>query len=176
MATLIRPKATELAPYMVRYTDLAPDGDIVDLLERQRVTTLARLDGIEPERARFRYAPGKWSVIEVIGHCIDAERVFAYRALRFGRRDRTPLPPFDENLWVPEAAFDTRSMRSVAEEFDAVRQATIQLFRGLPEGTGLEQGEANGYTASVQALAYMIFGHWEHHRAMLESRYLQPSV
>ncbi len=118
-----------------------------------------------------RYAPGKWSVKQVVGHLCDGERVFAYRALRFARADRTPLPGFDETLWVPEGNFDARPIDDLALEYRAVRSASIALFASLAPEALARIGVANDTPMSVRALAWTIAGHELHHRGLLIERY-----
>ncbi len=166
-----RPQTGEHIPYYSRYIDLVPDGDLLALLETQHSVTQAMLAPLTPEQAKHRYADGKWSVTEVIGHLADAERVFAYRALRFARNDATPLAGFDENLYVPAARFDDRPLGNVAVEFRAVRTATIAFFRGLDAGALERSGPANGQPISVRALAYTIAGHERHHVGLLRTHY-----
>src|SRR5690348_11292714 len=129
--TVPRPEPSEYAPYYERYISKVPPGDLVKLLEDQRRETQRLLAGVSDETAMHRYAPGKWSVKEVVGHVTDTERVFCYRALRFARADDQPLEGFDEKAWVPAGRFDARSLDDLAGDLDAVRRATIALFRGL---------------------------------------------
>ena len=171
-STLIRPADHEYAPFYAGYIARVPDGDIVTLLERQMEATAAFVAGLSEAQADHRYAPGKWSIKEVIGHLADGERVFAYRALRFARGDQTPLAPFDENAWVPQSGCDRRSLEDLAEEFRAVRMATILLARSLTSETAIRTGTASGKTISVRALIYTIAGHELHHLAILRERYL----
>src|SRR6185369_2309329 len=121
--------ADEHSPYYARYIDRVPDVDILDYLQRQLVDAAAFLRAIPDELQEHRYAEGKWSVKEVIGHIADTERIFAYRALRFARGDQTPLPGFDENSYVPAANFDARDFASLVNEWVHVRQATLALLR-----------------------------------------------
>jgi hypothetical protein len=171
--TIPRPDATEYVPYYGTYISKVPDGDLLQLLEAQRKETQALLAGIPDARALHRYAPGKWSIKEVIGHLADSERVFAYRALRFAREDRTPVPGFDENAYTPAGRFDVRPLASLAAELDAVRRATIPLFASFDQTTLARRGTANGQEISVRALAYVIAGHERHHLGILRERYLK---
>lgn len=171
-AAIGRPAATEYPPSYGAYIGKVPDGDLLQLLEDQRRETQTLLAAIPDPRAFHRYAPGKWSIKEVAGHVADAERVFAYRALRFGRGDATPLAGFDEQAWVPPARFDARSLGAIAAELDAVRRATIALFGGLDPEALARRGQANGKDVSVRALGYVIAGHERHHVAILRERYL----
>lgn len=167
-----RPGKDEYAPYYERYTSLVPEGDVVETLERQLGETLALLRTVDEERAGSRYAPGKWSVKEVVGHVIDGERIFAYRALRFARGDQTALPGFEQDDYIETANFDARTLQDLAEEFEHVRRSTLKLFRGLPEEAWLRRGTASESEVSVRALAHIIAGHEAHHVNILRERYL----
>ena len=167
-----RPTDDEYAPYYARYLAAVPAGDLLALLERQGAEAAAFLRGLEPARWTYRYAPGKWSIAEVIGHVCDTERIFTYRALRFARADATPLPGFEQDDYVPVGRFDARADASLVAELEAVRQASLTLFRGLPDDAPLRRGVANGVEFSVRALAYVIAGHERHHLGVLRERYL----
>ncbi len=171
-ATIPRPDATEYVPYYGKYIGKVPEGDVLRTLEDQRRDTQQLLAGLSEAKALHRYAPGKWSIKEVIGHLADTERVFGHRALRFARADETALPGFDENAWVPAGKFDARSLTDLAAELDAVRHATIALFRGLDPAALARRGTANNNGVSVRALAWIIAGHERHHVALLHERYL----
>ena len=168
-----RPEADEYAPYYGRYVERVRAGDIALVLEEtaRETADLLRSD-LARARADHRYAEGKWSVKEVVGHLADAERVFAYRLLRFARADETALPGFDENTYVPAGRFDERTLDDLLDEFLAVRNATLALVRGLPEAAWTRRGVASENVMSVRALATVIAGHELHHRAILEQRYL----
>lgn len=167
-----RPQAGEYAAFYAGYVALVPDGDIVAILATQLEDTLAMLRQVNEQQAGFRYAEGKWSIREVVGHIADAERVFAYRALRFARRDATPLPGFDENAWVEQAGADRRPLASLIAELAAVRAATVSLFASLAPESWTLSGTANGKEISVRALAWIAAGHELHHRAILNERYM----
>lgn len=168
---ITRPDPSEYADHYARYVSRVPAGDVLDHLARQIQETRAALRDLPPERAALRYASGKWSVAEVVGHIADVERVFAYRALRIGRGDETPLPGFDENVYTPAGGFDRRPIANLVDELGAVRAATIALYRGLPTGAAVRAGTASGHRVTVRALAFLIAGHELHHRAMLRERY-----
>ncbi|HEX9565737.1 MAG TPA: DinB family protein [Gemmatimonadaceae bacterium] len=168
-----RPEADEYAPYYGTYIGKVGDGDIVRALAGQIGETLALLESIPESKAGHRYAEGKWSIREVIGHLCDAERIFGYRALRFARGDATPLPGFDEKSFVANARFDERSLTSMADELDAVRRASIVLFDGLFPEEWLRRGTSNGQTMSVRAFAWIAAGHERHHLDILRTRYLR---
>ena len=166
------PLPDEYAPFYAGYVARVPAGDITRTLEdcARETDALLRSDGAR-SLAGHRYAEGKWSVKEVVGHMTDAERVFAYRMMRIARADATPLPGFDENAYTPAGEFDARALDDLLEEFLAVRHATIRLVRGLPAEAWTRRGTASGKTISVRALAHIIAGHELHHRAILEQRY-----
>src|ERR1017187_3186543 len=128
---IAKPEPSEHAPYYGRYVELVADGDILGTLPRQIGLTLAELRGISEEDSLKRYALGKWSVREVLGHMIDTERIFAYRALRFARNDHTPLPGFEQDDYIPAAQFDQRPWADLQKEFEAVRKSNVLMFRGL---------------------------------------------
>jgi uncharacterized damage-inducible protein DinB len=172
MTDFPRPATDEYAPFYAGYVAEVPEGDALDLLRHQADTMVATLRSLPAAQWRHRYAPGKWSVAEVLGHITDAERIFAYRALRIARGDQTPLASFDENAYMPTAGFDERAPAGLLAEYVAVREATLALFRGLPAGAGDRRGVASGAGVSVRALLYIIAGHERHHLRILHERYL----
>ena len=172
IAMSVRPAPTEYAEYYGRYIALVPEGPIVDVLREQIADTLDLIRALPESRGDHRYAPDKWSVKEVLGHVIDAERVFSYRALRFGRNDPTPLPGFDEKVYAPAGNFGARTLASLLGELETVRRATLYLLEGLPAEAWSRSGVASEYPVSVRALAYIIAGHERHHRSVLAERYL----
>ena len=172
VATVSRPVEGEFLPYYERYISLVPDGDVPALLEEQMIDTQSMLRGLPPAVATYRYAPGKWSVNELIGHVIDSERIFAARALRFARNDPTPLPGFEQDDYVRNSNFDAYPIVELASEWESVRRATVFLFRHLEEPAWTRRGVANNAEVSVRALAYIIAGHELHHREILRTRYL----
>ena len=171
MSLATRPDSTEHVPYFGRYTALVPDGSIAETLRKQRDETSALLARVPADLEAHRYAEGKWSVKEVVGHMADAERVFAYRALRIARADETPLPGFDENQYVPAGRFDARTLASLAAEFRAVREATIHLAESLDDAAFSRRGTASGNPISARALLWIVAGHERHHVALLRERY-----
>lgn len=166
-----RPSPSEYAADYGRYIEAVPDGPIVDVLRGQMTETLNFLRSIPESKGSHAYAPGKWTVKEVIGHVADGERVFSYRALRFARADETALPGFEENEYVPNGKFGLRTIQNLADELEIVRRSTVALFEGLPEEAAGRMGTASGNPFSVQALAYIIAGHERHHVTMLKERY-----
>jgi len=168
--TIARPAADEHAAYFGRYVERVPDGDLVALLREQIVETAALLRRSR-DRADFAYAPGKWTLKQVVGHLADVERVMAYRALWIARNDMTPLPGFDENAWVDNARFGARSLDDLLEEFEITRASTVQLASHLDAEEFARRGTSNGNPMSVRALFYIIAGHERHHVALFRERY-----
>jgi hypothetical protein len=167
----LRPEAGEFDPYYARYIDRVPEGDIGSLLEGQIRATAAVLRAVPAERATYRYAEGKWSIAEVVGHMTDLERIFGYRALRIARADSTPIEGFDENAYVPRGEFDRRTLPELVDDFEAARRSTLGLIRGFPPAAWTRIGTANGKPISVRALIYIIAGHERDHLGTLRARY-----
>lgn len=167
-----RPAAGEFLPYYEKYVALVPAGDVLSTLDTQMSETQDLLHALPASISTYRYAPGKWSVNEVIGHVIDSERIFAGRALRFARGDATPLPGFEQDDYVRNSKFDAYPFAELASEWDCVRRATVFLFEHLEEAAWMRRGVANNAEVSVRALAYIIAGHELHHREILRTRYL----
>ncbi len=167
-----RPDPSEFADFYADYIALVPDGDVVHTLERQADELAGLLGRLPDARGDFAYAPGKWTLKEVVGHITDAERVFSYRALRIARADPTPLPGFDEKKWVPNSGALARTLADLVGEFKAVRAATVALFRHLPPDAPLRRGTANNREVSVRALAWIAAGHALHHQRLIRERYL----
>jgi hypothetical protein len=166
-----RPAASEVPDAYEEYVSRVPEGDALPALERQIADVRRRLGAVSEERAGFRYAPDKWSVREVLGHLIDTERVFGYRALCIARGDATPLPGFDENAYAASSGHDRRTLATLLDEFEAVRRSHVALFAHLDPPATRRAGTANGRAISVRALAYVLVGHARHHLAVLEARY-----
>ncbi len=160
--------ATFYASYVARVADSV---DAVRDLTAQRDRVSALLSPVSNARAGFRYAEDKWSIREVIGHVADVERIFGYRLLRISRGDETPLPGFDENVYVRSSGFDGRALDELLSDWMAVRNATVGLVRGTPAASWERRGTANGHPISARALFYIIVGHVEHHCEVLQSRY-----
>jgi len=167
-----RPGSDEYRDFYAGYVARVPPGDIVERLRTQLDGTLELVTGLPPAGADYAYAPGKWTVKQVIGHLADAERVLSMRAVCFARGEAAPLPPFDEDAYVVAAGFERRSLQSLADELRAVRAATVALFDGLRPEAWTHRGTASGHPISVRALGWIIAGHELHHRAILEERYL----
>ena len=168
-----RPQAGEYAPYYDKYISLIPGNDVLSALDEQRRQTLLLLSGRTDADSNLRYAPGKWTVKEVLGHINDTERVFAYRALRIARNDQTPIEGFEQDDYVKFGPFATRSLVDLVEDYIGVRRATMSLFRNLDDSAWTRRGIANKNEVTVRALAFIIAGHELHHRRILEEKYLK---
>jgi len=166
------PDRTEAAEYYFTYIDKVPPGDILGVLERQLTSTVVLLSGVSEERSLHRYAPGKWSLREVVSHLNDTERLFVFRALWFARGFDSPLPSFDQDVAIASAAADARAWNSHVEEFRSVRGSTLTFFRDLPAGAWPRRGTASGNPFTVRALAYIVAGHSTHHEKSIRERYL----
>ena len=171
LAVGTRPESDEYAPYYERYISMVAGDDILVTLGEQLRETSALLSSRAEADGEFRYAPEKWSVKEVIGHVSDAERIFAYRALRVSRNDQTPIEGFEQDDYVRHGGFGQRRLADVVDEFISVRKATLSLLRGLDEAAWTRRGVANKNEVSVRALAYMMAGHELHHRTILKDKY-----
>lgn len=171
-----RPAPTEYAPYFARYVDLVPEDDICAALREQGSATESILQLLNDKQASFRYAPDKWSVKQLVGHVTDAERIFGYRALAIARGETRQLPGFDEKSYGVTGEFDRRPWADLIGELATVRQATVALFRGLPEEAWERSGVANDNRITVRSLAYVTLGHERHHLNVLRERYLQAAT
>lgn len=166
-----RPGQDEYLPYYSTYLSLVGDGDIIGILESQIKQTALLLRAIPDSRGTYRYADGKWSINEVLGHLIDTERIFSNRALRFARGDSTPIPGFEQDDYVRAAEFDKYPLSELISEFEGVRGDTCALYRHMSEEAISRRGRANNAEVSVRALAYITAGHELHHRRVIEEKY-----
>ena len=165
-----RPDATEYAKFFGTYIDLVPEPDIFPVMEAQAAEFVAFLRGVPEAQGDVCHPPYTWTVKEVVGHLTDGERVFGYRALRFGRGDATPLAGFDENPYVKAGEYGRLALSDVVSEYEAARRSNLLLFRNLPAGAWGRTGLASDNPVSVRALAYIIVGHTRHHGAILRKR------
>lgn len=168
---IARPAAEEYAPFYGDYIDSVGKADVVRLLETQPAELRLLCEPLSEEDALARYAPGKWSVKEVVGHLSDVERVFAYRLLRISRGDRTPLAGFDDGRYVAAARFDRLPLAFLLEELGAVRASTLALVREVEPASWELTGEANGSPVSARAIVFIVAGHMRHHIGVLRERY-----
>lgn len=165
---------SEYASFYQTYIDALLDNDksIIENLEDSLVQFESSLNNISAEKQMYQYAENKWTVKEVVQHMIDTERVFAYRALRFARKDQTDLPGFDENLYVDNSEANQRDFKNLLDEFVAIRKATILLFQSFGDEILKYQGKASGSSMSVRAIGFIISGHLIHHLQVIKNRYL----
>jgi len=176
LATSIhRPEPTEYDPYYDLYISLVKTDDMVGTLQKQAQQTRDLLSKVSAEKAEFRYAPGKWSVKEVLGHMNDTERIMSYRVLRIARGDQTPIEGYEQDDYVTGGKFGRRTMDDLLQEFQTIRNATIQLIRHLDEESAARRGTANNKQISARAVIYVIAGHELHHRRILEEKYLKSA-
>ncbi|MEO8885925.1 MAG: DinB family protein [Mucilaginibacter sp.] len=166
-----QPKPDEFSPFHQNYITKVPDGDIVDTLTRLKDSSYTYLSNIPADKADYAYAEGKWTIKEVVGHMIDAERTFAYRILAFSR-GQEELPGFDENTYVELSTSKKRTLTDLVNEFKAVREANLYLYRSLTPEQLLLTGMANGSIISIRALLYIAAGHEIHHLNLIKDRYL----
>ncbi len=166
----LRPASDEFAPFYEGYIARVPDGDIVATLGDGSEGIAELLGGVSEAVAGSAYAEGKWTLKEVVQHCADAERIFACRALRIARGDRTELPGWDEQAYMGPARVDLRTLPSLTEELRTVREATVTLLEGLPEEAWTRRGIANGSEVSVRGIAWITAGHLIHHLTIIRER------
>ena len=169
-----RPTNDEFAPFYKNYIDKVQGDDLYLALSENSKSTLAFWQSIKEEFADNTYAPGKWSVKQLLNHVIDSERIFAYRALCIARGDKTPLPGFNENDYADAAQVSHRSLKEMVHEFQAVRSATLSLFNSFGQQELSRKGTANGNSVSVNAIGFTIIGHCIHHQNVLLEMYNLP--
>src|ERR1700739_1796909 len=167
-----RPQKGDYALYYENYIALVPSGDFLEILQQQHRDLTRLLSPLTDQQAEFRYAPGKWSIKEVLGHINDAERIFSYRLLRIARGDQTPLAGFEQDGYIEAGNFSARTLDDLLREFSAVREATVALIRSLDDAAWVRRGVASPQEVAVNAIAFVIAGHEPHHRIILEERYL----
>lgn len=168
-----RPDRDEYGDYYRGYVERVPDGDVLETLARQRTDLARQIDRIPESRGDYRYVAGKWSVKEVLGHLVDAERILGVRALAFARGDSTPLPGFDQDAYVAAGDFDRRTVADLAAELDALRASHLALFASFDAEAWQRGGTASDCPFTTRALAWIMAGHVMHHVAVLEERYLE---
>ena len=154
------------------YVKQIDETDVLQALRLSGFRTQVLIHSIPVEKADYRYEDGKWTIRELLCHIIDAERIFAYRALRFARNDKTNLHSFDENTYAPEANAAGRSLKKISDELTHLRASTVDMYEGFTEEMLHRRGTANNNEISVLALGFVIAGHEAHHRKVLTERYL----
>ncbi len=168
-----KPEAGEYAPYTMRYIGLLPDdGLVLQHLEDNLKATSDFILSLPAEKLTSRYAEGKWTIKEILVHIIDDERIYAYRALRFARNDKTELPGFEQDDYAAHSGANERDIKDILQEFATVRKATISLFAGFNREALVRAGVADGKVMSVRAAAYHIAGHELCHLNIIKERYL----
>jgi hypothetical protein len=173
MQKIQKPKEGEYNPYAIAYISLLPDdGLIIKHLKDNFKTTKGFILSIPEEKLQYRYAENKWTIKEILAHIMDDERIYAYRALRIARNDKTELPGFEQDDYVLYSRANERSLKNIFNEYRIIRNATISLFKSFDKAAFLRTGTANGHIVSVRALAYHIAGHELHHMNIIKERYL----
>ncbi|MCW5516689.1 DinB family protein [Muriicola sp. Z0-33] len=162
----------DFLPYSQPYIDIVGEAELKELMSKQLNNFPQFIESLPDEKLQYAYAEGKWTILETLVHILDAERVFQYRALRFARKDDTPLPGFDQDIYVPSSMANQRTKKDIIEEYKAVRSSSIALFAPLNEEALHRFGTASGGKMTVAALGFMICGHQKHHRNIIRERYL----
>ena len=168
---ITKPAAETLTGYIAGYVSQAPGTGLLEALNDTLKQTI-ELHTAASSKVLYRYAEGKWTIEEALAHVIDTERIFAYRALTFARADKTELPPFDQDAYVPYSNANSRTMQDLLKEFEIVRQGSIHLFRSFAAEALDMQGTANKLTVTPRIIGWMIAGHNAHHNRILQERYL----
>ncbi len=166
------PEKTEFADFYSGYVSLVPEADVLSVLDGQPDELRVLMNAISDEKGLFAYAEGKWTIKEVVGHLIDGERVFAYRAHRFSHGDPTPLSGFDQNTYIANGRSNDRLLQDLFDEFGSQRRSNILMLKSLREADWDLRGTASGAEVSVRALAFIMAGHVRHHLKILAERYL----
>jgi Mycothiol maleylpyruvate isomerase N-terminal domain. len=167
-----RPQADEYNEYFSRYTSLVPEGNLITLLEEQQAETNRIFSSVSEAQAEYRYAEGKWSLKEVLGHIVDTERIMSYRLLRIARGDTTSLPGFNQDAYIEGDPFRGLTIADLLENYNAVRQATLLLIKQMPAEAYARIGYANQSPLTARAVACIIYGHERHHLSIIQERYL----
>lgn len=167
-----RPADDEYAPFYAGYVAKVPDGDILDILTDQRASTVETLNAIPPDKLAYRYAPGKWTVVEMLRHAIDTEWVFTYRVLWIARGDQAPLPDMDQDAFVASTTVEGQDLAGSIDEFQHLRTANLRLFETFDEEAFSRVGTASNSRTTVRALLWVMAGHLAHHLDVLNDRYL----
>lgn len=169
---ITKPNPDEYAPYYEKYISKVKTDDPVEALEVGKKKLIKFISKLGKKQLKYRYAEDKWTIKEILQHMIDGERIFTYRALRFARNDKSPLPGFDEKAYAPASRASGRKIKSILEEYEAVRNATIALYKNLDEEMLFRSGTASENKMSVRALLYVTLGHELHHLDVIREKYL----
>ena len=170
-----RPVEGDCAPYFFNYINKVGNGDIVGILIDQKISFSKFIKNLTPEQLHYRYAPGKWSMAEMIGHILDSERVFAYRMMCISRGEQKSLPSFEQDDYVAGSIFDDLNGNELAEEWEAIRSSSILLCLHMSSAMAAKEGIANNIRTKAYAYPYMLAGHLKHHLEIAKERYLQPA-
>ncbi|HEY6160515.1 MAG TPA: DinB family protein [Bacteroidia bacterium] len=167
-----RPGKSEYPEFFEQYIKLVPGDRVMKKLQDSILDLQQILSNIPEEFENFSYAPGKWTIKDVVGHIIDTERIMAYRALRFARNDKVELPGYDQDIYAPHAGYNKRTLYDIAHEFGLVRESNLILFRNFDEEALARKGRANNWDMTVRSLIYVTSGHELHHLDVLRKKYL----
>ena len=170
------PKKGEYPQFYKPYISKLNSDDLMATLDQVHKDSLELFGSFPEDHWEYRYAEGKWTVKELVGHLIDAERIFSTRALRFSRNDQTPLPGFDQNDYVPESNVLHRTLPDLMEEWTLLRKANIKMFENFTSEMLLRKGEASGWPISVMAVGFVMVGHEKHHQVIFRERYLGSKI
>jgi uncharacterized damage-inducible protein DinB len=171
MAIYKKPDPAFLNPYQAYYINLTEGDNLLEFLEKSMEETLQLMKGVSAEKLSYRYAEGKWNILEILVHLIDTERIFVYRMLSISRGETLELPGFDENLYAQESEASERTIEDILEEYISVRKSSLSLLRSFSEKQFLRKGIANKKETSVQIIAFMLAGHEVHHRNVIKTHY-----
>lgn len=172
----MRPERKDYIDYYDYYINLVSEGNIVSALQNDHKNTLSFINSISADKADHKYAENKWTIKQVLNHIIDTERIFSYRALRFSRGDAQTLLSYDENIYAANANLTNTDLKLLAEEFDAVRKATILQFKQLSDKELLLKGKTLSGENNVLAIGFVICGHTQHHVNIIKERYLTNKI
>lgn len=161
--------------YFAEYLNFEAEDQLLDILKSQHAELLEICQNLAKGQESFAYAPGKWSFLQLLGHIIDTERIFSYRALAISRGERQALPSFDENEYLLHAQYESQSFTDILTQYRHVRQATISLIESFSTNQTNQMGNVNGHSVSVRALSWMIAGHEKHHIQLIKERYLNQN-
>ena len=166
------PSLTEYDTFYAGYISCVKDSNVVSVLRQQQALVVDLLGKLSEEESNYRYAPGKWSLQEVVGHLIDTERLFSFRALCIARGETQALPGFDQDDYVAAGSFEARTIKNLLAEYGAARESSIQLFENLDPSVWSNEGIANEVSFTVRAIAFIIAGHEAHHIGVIQGKYL----
>lgn len=168
-----QPGKDEYRDYYGTYIDKVPEGNIIEIMLNENKKTMQLLRKVSEEKSAFRYEEGKWTLKEVLGHMIDVERVFSFRAYQFSRKDPQPLPGMEQEDHIEAYNYSGRTFADMLDEFENLRSANTGMFRGFTEEMGMRSGLASGFKFTLRSIAYILAGHEIHHRKFIEEKYLR---